>query len=54
LKQKLLVNRRTQPLFDTARFTRNLESAYQTMWERQKAGLPPECFAVTDERDGHG
>ena len=34
-------------MFDTVRFTRYLESAYTTMWERQQAGLPPEAFAVS-------
>jgi protein O-GlcNAc transferase len=31
LKQKLEANRLTAPLFDTARFTRNLEAAFETM-----------------------
>jgi protein O-GlcNAc transferase len=34
------------PLFDTARFTANLEAAYRAMWERHQRGLPPESFAV--------
>ena len=46
IKQKLMRNRRTEPLFDTARFTRDLETAYITMWERQRAGLPPATFDV--------
>jgi predicted O-linked N-acetylglucosamine transferase (SPINDLY family) len=46
IRAKLMRNRQTEPLFDTARFTRNLESAYLTMWERQQAGLPPDSFAV--------
>ena len=33
LKTKLAANRSTHPLFDTARFTRNLEAAYVQMWE---------------------
>jgi hypothetical protein len=44
IKAKLARNRDTEPMFDTARFTRYLESAYTTMWERQQAGLPPEAF----------
>ena len=44
---KLARNRDSEPMFDTARFTRYLESAYTTMWERQQAGLPPEAFAVS-------
>jgi predicted O-linked N-acetylglucosamine transferase (SPINDLY family) len=31
LKRKLEENRKTTPLFDTARFTRNLEAAYEKM-----------------------
>jgi protein O-GlcNAc transferase len=47
LKAKLARNRAIHPLFDTARFTRNLESAYATMWERQQRGLPLTGFAVS-------
>jgi Tfp pilus assembly protein PilF len=39
-------NRDTYPLFDTARFTRHIEAAYTTMWERQQRGERPEAFAV--------
>jgi protein O-GlcNAc transferase len=49
IRAKLKQNRDTQPLFDTARFTRHLESAYITMWERQQAGLPPASFSVADQ-----
>ena len=48
LKEKLVKARATSPLFDTARFTRNLEAAYLTMWERQQRGDRPESFAVAD------
>lgn len=46
VKAKLLRNRDTAPLFDTARHTRDLEAAYATMWERREAGLPPASFAI--------
>jgi predicted O-linked N-acetylglucosamine transferase (SPINDLY family) len=46
LRAKLLRKRDTEPLFDTARFTRDLESAYSAMRERQQAGLPPASFTV--------
>jgi predicted O-linked N-acetylglucosamine transferase (SPINDLY family) len=46
VKAKLMRNRETQPLFDTARFTRDLEAAYTIMWERQQDGLPAASFAV--------
>jgi len=29
------------------RFTRNLEAAYVTMWERQQRGERPRTFAVS-------
>jgi len=46
IKLVLRRNRDTEPLFDTARFTRDLESAYKVMWERQQAGLPAASFAI--------
>jgi protein O-GlcNAc transferase len=46
IKAKLAHNRHTNPLFDTARFTRHIEAAYTRMWERQQRGEPPEGFAV--------
>jgi predicted O-linked N-acetylglucosamine transferase (SPINDLY family) len=48
VKAKLARNRDTAPLFDTPRFTRNLESAYVTMWERYQTGLAPAPFAVSE------
>src|SRR5262249_25974198 len=38
VRSKLARNRETHPLFDTARFTRNLEAALTTMWERAQRG----------------
>jgi protein O-GlcNAc transferase len=46
LKSRLISGRRSQPLFDTARFTRNLERAYATMWTRYQNGESPAHFAV--------
>ena len=46
MKDKLLRNRDNCPLFDTARFTRHLETAYATMWQRYQSGEPPRAFAV--------
>jgi len=43
---KLEANRQTEPLFDTARFTSDLEAAYAVMWERAQRGLPAESFSV--------
>jgi predicted O-linked N-acetylglucosamine transferase (SPINDLY family) len=46
LKDKLARNRQAFPLFDTERFTRHLEAAYTTMWQRSQSGAPPQSFAV--------
>lgn len=48
LRQKLADRRATAPLFDTARFTRDLERVYTTMWQRQQAGKPPADFSIAD------
>jgi predicted O-linked N-acetylglucosamine transferase (SPINDLY family) len=55
VRTKLVANRNTEPLFDTARITRNLEAAYTTMWERTRRGEPPESFIVasTPNLDAH-
>jgi protein O-GlcNAc transferase len=45
-RSKLAENRGTMPLFDTARFTRGIEHAYTTMWQRAQRGELPEGFAV--------
>jgi protein O-GlcNAc transferase len=46
VKAKLARNRETLPLFDTDRFCRHVESAYETMWRRHQRGEPPAGFAV--------
>lgn len=48
IKSRLEANRLTQPLFDTERYVKHLESAYQTMWHKHVAGLPPESFHVVE------
>jgi protein O-GlcNAc transferase len=45
-KSRLAENRRTFPLFDTARYTRDIEAAYAQMWERSQKGKPPQSFEV--------
>lgn len=45
-RRRLDAAQTTAPLFDSPRFTRHLEWAYRTMWERHAAGLPPEPFTV--------
>jgi protein O-GlcNAc transferase len=46
LKDRLAQNRQSAALFDTARFTRNLEAAFVTMWERTQSGAPPAAFSI--------
>jgi predicted O-linked N-acetylglucosamine transferase (SPINDLY family) len=45
-RTRLEAARTASPLFDTARFTRNLEAAYVQMWERHQRGEAPAAFAV--------
>ena len=44
MREKLMANRQSYPLFDIKRFTRHLEDAYQTMWERALSGKPAASF----------
>jgi protein O-GlcNAc transferase len=46
IKAKLARNRLTSPLFDTAGLCRDIESAFETMWDRHQRGEPPASFAV--------
>ena len=52
LREKLARNLRDAPLFDTARFCRHIEAAYQTMWQRHESGQAPVPFAVPRMADG--
>jgi protein O-GlcNAc transferase len=62
LKAKLARNRESFPLFDTARFTSNIEAAYTAMWDRYQRGEPPSNIALgpkldaknTERLDGKG
>jgi len=51
LKQKLSDNKLTTPLFDTPRFTNQIESAYQQMMSRYWDDLSPANIAL--EQDQH-
>ena len=44
IKAKLANNRLTTPLFDTHGFTRDLERAFEAIYERHRLGLPPESI----------
>jgi len=46
IREKLVANRFSAPLFDTERFTRHLEDAYIGMVERAKAGLEPDHIDI--------
>ncbi len=48
LKDRLWQSRATAPLFDTLRYTRNIERAFESMWARHASGLAPQEFAVTE------
>lgn len=45
-KQQLAARLADSPLFDLRGFTRGLERAYTTMYDRSRAGLPPAAFSV--------
>jgi protein O-GlcNAc transferase len=48
VKDKLAQNRLTMPLFDTQLYTRHLESAYVTMYQRHQVGLPSDHIHVPE------
>ncbi len=46
LRETLVQRRGGHAFFDTDCYRRHLESAYQMMWQRSTAGLPPAAFSV--------
>ncbi|WP_130469812.1 tetratricopeptide repeat protein [Candidatus Magnetaquicoccus inordinatus] len=46
LRQRLQKNLASAPLFDSPRFTRHLELAYQTVWQRFSSGAAPEHLTI--------
>ncbi|XP_047337192.1 probable UDP-N-acetylglucosamine--peptide N-acetylglucosaminyltransferase SEC isoform X2 [Impatiens glandulifera] len=48
LRSRLKATRLTCPLFDTARWVRNLERAYFNMWRLHCHGQPPQHFKVRE------
>ncbi|MGE0086139.1 MAG: tetratricopeptide repeat protein [Desulfococcaceae bacterium] len=48
IKKKLWENRKTQPLFDTARFVKHLEKGYEIMWEKFLKGEKPARIAIEE------
>lgn len=49
LRERLMRNRQSCPLFDTPRFTRHLEAAYRAMWDIHLAGGQPRAIAIAAE-----
>ena len=52
LKARLAASRDHCALFDTERFTRNLEQAYRQMWTRWQNGAAPASFDVSGTDTG--
>ncbi len=48
LRRRLHRNRGWAPLFDTDRFRRNLERAYEHMWQRHERGDEPAAFCIRE------
>ena len=48
IRNKLKNNMHREALFDTARFTGNLENAFKQILERHEAGKPPQHIDVAD------
>jgi protein O-GlcNAc transferase len=47
VRAHIAARRQNAGLFDTTRFTRNLEAAYLAISQRQREGLPPDHIAIT-------
>jgi predicted O-linked N-acetylglucosamine transferase (SPINDLY family) len=47
LRARLVTNRDSAPLFDAARFARNLEAAYRAVHDRHLRGLPPAAIDLS-------
>lgn len=49
IKERLIQNRLSSPLFDTKLFTKNLEAAFFRMHEYHQKGIKPKSFSVIEE-----
>ncbi len=47
MKARVSEGRRSSPLFDSAKYTKNLEALYRVMWRRRAAGLAPVAIDVS-------
>ena len=52
IREKLNKNRLTTRLFDTPLFTEHLEAAYEAMYRRFQAGLPPDHIEIYPIKQG--
>jgi hypothetical protein len=50
IKERLDQRRLTSPLFDTPLFARHMEAAFETMYRRYQAGLPPDHLEIPIDR----
>jgi predicted O-linked N-acetylglucosamine transferase (SPINDLY family) len=48
IKSRLVQNRATSPLFDTARFTHDIEALYVAMWQRYLDGQSATASPLAD------
>ncbi|SFV39145.1 tetratricopeptide repeat protein [Hyphomicrobium facile] len=48
IRQKLVSTRDTAPIFDSTRYTRNLEASFEKMVEIMRSGQAPQAFAVVE------
>jgi predicted O-linked N-acetylglucosamine transferase (SPINDLY family) len=48
IRERLARHRTIKPLFDTAGFAADIETAYRAMWERHRAGLSPDRIVLAD------
>lgn len=46
LREKIARKRTSAPLFDSSRYTRHLDAAYQEMWRLHQAGEKPRHFSI--------
>jgi predicted O-linked N-acetylglucosamine transferase (SPINDLY family) len=51
IKKKLVSNLPNAPLFNTAKFVKNLESAYIRIYDNQHQGLGPDHVYIEDLND---
>jgi predicted O-linked N-acetylglucosamine transferase (SPINDLY family) len=49
VKRRVREGRSNSALFDSARYTRNLETLYRLMWRRRAAGLAPTTIDINGE-----